>query len=207
MAHVHSVLQNPNQQAAHHVDHHDQNTGDGIPANELTRTIHRAVEIGFLGYVGTAFFRFIFANQPGVQIGVNCHLFARHPVQYETRAHFRDTARTFGDNHKVDDHEDDKHHDTDGEVTAHQEVAEGLDHLTCRRTAGMPVHQDDTGGGHVQRQAQQRGEQQNGRECGEIQGTLGEHRHQQHHDRERNVEGEKQVEDECRKRQDHHRQN
>ncbi|MNP21340.1 hypothetical protein D3C76_1139530 [compost metagenome] len=152
MAHAHPVLQNPDQQAAHHVDHHDQNTGDGIAANELTRTVHRAVEVGLLGHFCTAFFRFIFANQPGVEIGVNRHLFARHPVQYETRAHFRDTSRTFGDNHKVDDHEDDKHHNTDGEVAAHQEVAEGLNHLTCRRAAGMTIHQNDTGGGHVQRQ-------------------------------------------------------
>ncbi|MNS52924.1 hypothetical protein D3C72_856630 [compost metagenome] len=182
MAHVHAVLENTHQQAADNVDNHDQDTGDGIAANELTRTVHRTVEISFLGHVGAAFFRFIFANQPGIQIGVNGHLFARHPVQHETCANFGDTARTFGDNHKVDDNEDHEHHDTDSKVTANEEVTKGLNHFTRRRPAGMSVHQNDTRGRDVQRQAQQRREQQDGRECSKIKGSLGKHRHQQHHD-------------------------
>ena len=83
--------------------------------------------------------------------GNDLHLIAlevyrvEHPVQHKARAHFGDTAGTFGDNHKVDDDEDDKHHDTDGEVTAHQEVTERFNHLSCRGGTRMPFHQDDTG--------------------------------------------------------------
>ena len=77
-------------------------------------------------------------------------------------------------------------------------MTEGFDHLARRRRAGVPFHQDDTRGGNVQRQAQQRGEQQDRWKRGELQRALGEHRHQQHHDGQRNVEGEKQVEDKCR---------
>ena len=200
------MLQYANQQTADDVNDHDQNTGDGIAANELTRTVHRTVEVSFLSDFRTTLLRFIFPDDPGVQVGIDSHLFTRHPVQHEARANFRDTPGTLGDNHKVDDNENDKHHDTDGEVTADQEVAEGFNHLPCRRRAGMPVHQNDTGRGHVQRQAQQGGKQQNGRERGKLQGTLGEHRHQQHHNRQRNVKGKQQVEDEGRQRQHHHRQ-
>ncbi len=198
MPHVHAVLQYPHQQAADDVNHHNQDARDGVTAHKLTRTVHRTVEVRLLGHFRTAFFRFIFGNKPGVQIGVDRHLLARHPVQHKTRTHFRDTPRTFGNNHKVDDYEDDKHHDTDGEITAHEEVTEGFHHLTRRRRAGMPFHQDDTRGGDVQRQAQQRGEQQDRWKRGELQRALGEHRHQQHHNGQRNVEGKKQVEDKCR---------
>ena len=145
MPHIHTVLQNPDQQAPHHVDHHDQDPRDGIATHELTRPVHRAVEVRFLGHFRTTFFRFIFGDQPGVQVGVDRHLFARHSVQHETRAHFGDTSRTFGNNHKVDDNEDHEHHDADGEVAAHQEVAKGFHHFTRCRSPRMAIHQDDTG--------------------------------------------------------------
>ncbi len=138
------MLQHPNQQTAHHVDDHDQNTGDGIPTNKFTRTVHGAVKIGFLCHFRTAFFCFIFTNQSRIQIGVNRHLFTRHPIQHEARTHFRDTSRTFGDNHKVNDDENDEDHDTDGKVTADKEVTKGFHHLTCRRGTGMSFHQNDT---------------------------------------------------------------
>ena len=198
VAHVHAVLQHADEQAADDVNHHDQNARDGVTAHKLTRTVHGAIEICLLGHFGTAFFRFIFRDQPGIQVGVDGHLLARHPVEHEARAHFSDTPRPFSDNHEVDNHQNDEHHDTDGEVAAHQEVTEGFDHLARRRRAGVPFHQDDTRGGNVQRQAQQRGEQQDRWKRGELQRALGEHRHQQHHDGQRNVEGEKQVEDKCR---------
>ena len=206
VSHVHAMLQNTHQQAAHHVNHHDENARDGITTHKLTRTVHRAIEVRFLGHFRTAFFRFIFRDESGVEVGVDRHLLTWHPVQHKARTHFRDTPRTFSDNHKVDDNEDDEHHDADGKVTAHEEVAERLDHFTGRCRTGMPFHQDDTRGRHVQRQSQQGGKQQNGRERRELKGTLGEHRHQQHHDGQRNVESEKQIEDECRQRQYHHRQ-
>ena len=207
MAHVHPVLQYTHQQAADHVNHHDQNARDGVTAHKLARTVHGAVEVRLLRHFRTAFFGFIFGDKAGVQVGVDRHLLARHPVQHKTRAHFRDTPCTFGDNHKVDDNEDNEHHDTDSEIAAYQEVAERLHHFTCRCRTGVTFHQDDTRGRHVQRQSEQGGKQQNGRERGELQGTLGEHRHQQHHNGQRNIESEKQIEDECRERQYHHRQN
>ena len=134
---IHVMLQNADQQAADNVNDHDHQTGDGVTAHELTRTVHRTVEVGFLRHVAAALFGFVFTNQTGVEIGVNRHLFAGHAVEHETRAHFGDTPRTLGDNHKVNQDEDDKDHDTDGEITADQKVAEGFDHPPCRRAAGV----------------------------------------------------------------------
>ncbi|MNS93219.1 hypothetical protein D3C72_1273770 [compost metagenome] len=144
MAHIHAMLEYTHQQTADDVNHHDQDPGDGIPAHEFTRTVHRTVEVRFLSNIGTALFRFIFTNQPGVEIGVNRHLFARHPVEDKTGADFSDTARTFGDNHEVNDNEDNEHHDTNSKVATDEEVTKGLNHFTRRCTARMPFHQNDT---------------------------------------------------------------
>ena len=200
------MLQHAYQQTAHDVNHHNQNTGDGVATNKLTRTVHRAVEVGFLSHFRTTLFRLIFTDKTGIKVSVNRHLLTRHPVEDEARAHFSDTPGTFSDDHKVDDDENNEHHDTDSKVTANQEVAKRFNDLPRRRRAGVPFHQNDTSGSHVQRQTQQRGEQQNGRKGGKLQRALGEHRHQQYHNRQRDIKGKQQVEDERRQRQDHHRQ-
>ncbi len=148
------MLDHTDQQPTDNVNHHDQQAGNRIAAHEFTGTVHRAVKVCFLRHFGTAFFRLIFTNDARVEIGVDSHLFTGHAVKHEARAHFSDTPGTLGDNHEVDDNEDDKHHDTHGEVAAHQEVTKRLDHFTCRRATGVPFHQDDTGGGDVQRQTQ-----------------------------------------------------
>ena len=206
MANVHAVLHHADQQPADHVNHHNENAGDGVAAHELTGAVHRTVEVRFLRHFATARFRLLFADQASVQVGVDRHLFARHAVKHEARAHFRDTPCAFGDNHEVDHYQDNEHHDADGEVAADEEVAERLDHPSRRARAGVTFHQNDARRGDVQRQAQQRREEQNGREGGELQRALGEHRHQQHHNRERDIKGEQQIEDEGGQRQHHHRQ-
>src|SRR5690606_37615826 len=114
------------------VDDHDQQTGHSIASHKLAGTVHRAVELGLLAHFQTATSRFFFANQTSIQIGVDRHLLARHGVQRESGADFRNTPRTLGDHNEVDDDEDDEHDDTDCETAAHEEVPEGLDDLTRR---------------------------------------------------------------------------
>ncbi|MNN55898.1 hypothetical protein D3C81_1708010 [compost metagenome] len=70
----------------------------------------------------------------------------------------------------------------------------------------MPVEQHHAGGSDVQRQAQQRGDQQDGREHGEIQRPQRIHADQQDDDRQGDVEGEQHVQQERRDRQGHHGQ-
>ncbi len=200
------MLHHADHQAADDVDEHDDDAGDGIAAHELGGTVHRAVEVGFLRDLGAAFARHVFADQAGIQVGIDGHLLARHRIQGETRAHFGDTSGTLGDDHEVDDHQDDEHHDTHGVVAADQEVAERFDHLARRVRAGVALQQHHARGSDVERQAQQGGDQQHRGEHGEVERLGGVHRHQQHHDGQRDVEGEQDVEQERRQRQHHHRQ-
>jgi hypothetical protein len=78
--------------------------------------------------------------------------------------------------------------------------------LPRRAGAGVAFQQHHPGGGHVQRQPQQRGHQQHGGKGGEVQRLDHVRGHQHHHQRHGDVEGEEQVQHEGRQRQHHHRQ-
>src|SRR3546814_15901796 len=71
-----------------------------------------------------------------------------------------DTAGTLGNHHEVDDDQNDEHHDTDGEIAAHQKVAEGFDNLTGGIRTLVPMQQDHPRRCPVKRQAQQGCKQQ-----------------------------------------------
>ena len=72
--------------------------------------------------------------------------------------------------------------------------------------AGVALEQHHAGRGDVERQPQQRGQQQHRREGGEVERPHHVGRDHHHHQRHRDVEGEQQVERERRQRQHHHRQ-
>ena len=200
----HIVLQHADQQAADDVHRHDHQAGHGVAPDELAGTVHGAVEIRFLGHFGAAFLGVFLADQAGVEVGVDGHLLAGHGIEHEARAHLGDAPGAFGDHHEVDHHQNQEHHQTDGEVAAHQELAERLDHLAGGSAAFVAFHQHHPGGGHVQGQPQQGGEQQHRREGGELQRAQGEHADQQHHQRQGDVEGKEHIQRERRQRQDQH---
>ena len=132
-------------------------------------------------------------------------MLARHGVQGETRRHFGDTASAFGNHDKVDYCQDDKYDDTNRVVAADQEVAKGFNNLASRIRTGVSLQQNDPSRGHVERQAQQRGYQQDARKDREIERLLVVHGNQQNHYCQRNIECKEQIEDKCRQRQHHHR--
>ncbi|AHG33440.1 hypothetical protein BBQ_3538 [Burkholderia pseudomallei MSHR511] len=204
---AHVVLGHPDDEAADHVDRHDDQARDRVAAHELRRAVHRAVELRFLRDRLAALLRLLFVDEAGVQIGVDRHLLAGHRVEREARGHFGDPARALRDHHEVDDHQDHEHDDADREVAADEEVAERLDHLAGRVRARVAFEQHDAGGRDVQRQAQKRREQQHARERGEIERLHRVHADEQHHHRQRDVEREEQIEQQRRQRQDHHPQN
>ena len=79
----------------------------------------------------------------------------------------------------------------------------------CDHVAGglrplMAVGQDDAGGGDVQRQAQQGGEQQQLGKGGEVERPLQEQRHHQHQHRDGDGEGERRVQQQRRQRHHQH---
>ena len=198
----HAVLGHAHGEPADQVDEQDQDAGDGVAADELVGTVHRTVEVGFLADFLAARLGFLAGQDAGVEIGVDGHLLARHRVQDEARRHLGNTARALGDHHEVDDGQDGEHHDADRVVAAHHELAEGRDDLAGGVMAVLAVEQDHAGGGHVQRQAQHRGHQQDDGEDGEVQRPLHVDHGQQHHQRDGDVEAEQRVQD--RRRQRHH---
>jgi hypothetical protein len=200
------VLHDADNQAADDVDQHDDDAGHGIAAHEFGSTVHRPVEVGFLRDFGAPPPCVVLADQPGVEVGVDRHLLARHGVQGEARGDFGDAAGALGDDHEIDQHQNDEHHQAHRVVAAHQKVAERLDHLARRVGAGMAFEQHHAGRGHVQRQSQQRGQQQYRREYREFQRFHRVQADQQHNHCQCDVEGEQQIEQERRQRQNHHRQ-
>ena len=206
IAEAHVVRHHADADAAENVDDQDQDAGRRVAAHELAGTVHRTVEVRFGTHFGAADFGFILRDQAGVQVGVDRHLLAGHGIEGEARADFGDAPRALGDDDEVDDGQDREHDDADRVVAADDELAEGFDDRAGRVAAGVTVQQHDAGRGDVERQAQQRGQQQHGREHAELERPRDvEHRH--HHDqRQRDVEGEQHVQRDRRQRQHHHRE-
>ena len=142
------------------IDPEDQHGGNRIAFDELARAIHRAVEIGFGSDFAAARLGFGGVDQPGSQIGVDCHLFAGQSIEREPRRDFGHAAGAFGHDHHVDDHQDHEHEQPDREIAADQKRAKALDHPPRRRPAGVAVDQHDAGRCDIERETQQRGEQQ-----------------------------------------------
>ena len=186
------------------VDAEDQQRGNRIALHELAGAVHRAVEIGLGGDFLAAGLGFIGLDQAGREIGVDRHLLAGQGIQREAGGDFRDAARALGDHHQVDDHQDREDEQTDDEVAADQEGAETLDDMAGGLVAFMAVDQHDAGGGDVERQPQQRGEQQHRGECAEIEDFRRVHRRHQHRHRQRDIDHEEHIQQ--RRRDRHHHQ-
>ena len=200
-----TMLQGADEDAADDVDDEDQDPGHGIALDEFPRTIHRAVEIGLGRHFGAAGAGFVGCQKSGVQVGVDGHLLARHGIEGEAGRHFRHATRALGDHHQVDDHEDDEDQQADDEIARDDEFPERLDHLAGGIVAGMAFGENDAGRGHVERQAEDGGDQQEAGKAGEIERAIAVERDHQDHEREQDIAHEEDVEKEDGQRQHHHR--
>ena len=136
-------------ETAEEVDQQNQDAGNGIATDELRGTVHRAVEVGFLGHLLAPCLGIFLSQQAGIEVGVDSHLLARQGVQGEARGDFRDALAALGDDDEVDDHQDHEHHQADDEVAADHHLAESLDHLARRAGAGMAFEQHNARRGDV----------------------------------------------------------
>ncbi len=182
------------------VDRGDDQRGHGVALDELGGAVHRAVEVGFLGDLGAAGAGLLVGDQAGVEVGVDRHLLAGHRVEGEARADLRDAPGAVGDDDELDHDEDQEDHEADDDVAGDDELPEGL-----HDGAGVAGGEDQARDGHVDRQPEHRGEQQQGGEGGEVQRLAEVHRGD--HDRERagDVERDQQVQQRGRQRDDQHR--
>ncbi|MNO92172.1 hypothetical protein D3C76_837370 [compost metagenome] len=130
VAGIEIVFEDTNTDPADDVDHQHHNPGDGVTTDKLRGTVHRAVEIGLFRHLFTPISRLFLVNQPRIEVGVDRHLLAGHRIEGKARRDFRNTLSTFGDHHKVDNHQDDEYHKADDEIAADDDLSECLDNFT-----------------------------------------------------------------------------
>jgi len=196
-------LDDADEDAADDVDERDEDAGHRVAADELAGTIHRSVEVGLLGDLLAPLAGALLVDQASVELGVDRHLLAGHGVQGEARRDLGDAPGALGDDHEVDDDEDRKDDQTDDVAAAHHHFAEGADDVPRRVGARGAMQQDEARAGHIEREAKERGRQQQQREDAELDRILDVERDQEDEQAGGDREGQQQVEDEGRQRQHH----
>ena len=198
------MLRGADDGSAEQIDEYDEYSGDGIAAHELAGAVHRTVEVRLLAHLLPAHDGLGLSDDARIQIGIDRHLPARHGIQGEPGADFRDAAGALGDDDEVDDHEHGEHHHADGVVAADDELAERRDDVARGMGAGMALDEHDARRGDVQAEAQQRRAEKNRRKGRKFQRAPHVDHGQQDDERQRDVEGEEHVQKERRQRQHHH---
>jgi hypothetical protein len=193
-------LQNPNGQSAQDVDQGDEDAGDGITPDELAGTVHRAVEVGFSRDLFASGPGLIFGNEPGVEVGVDAHLLTGHRVQCESRGDLGHPTSALGDNNELDNDDDQEDDHPEDVVAFDDKVAKGVDHIT-----GIRFSQDQSGGGDVEREPEEREDQQQSRKNGQLKWLGDIDGHQDDDKAERDVERQQHVDQPRRHRNHHHR--
>ena len=192
------MLQHPNRQSPHDINENDDHRRDGIAPHELAGTIHGPIKIGFLCDLFAAMSSRRLIDQPGVEIGIDAHLFPGHRIKGKPGRHFGNTPGSLGNDDKVDDDQNRKDHDPDRKVAAHHKRAKRLNNLPRRTRPFISVEKDDAGRGNVQRQTKEGQEKQDGGEHGKIDGPLGMHRHEEDQNGDGQAERQTQIQDQGR---------
>ena len=159
-----TVTDSPKHKTAEDIDEQDQQSCNSIAFDELGRTVHRPVKIGFGRDFLAAGFRLVRCYKPGIEVGIDCHLLAGQRIEREAGRHFRDPACALGNDDQVDDHQDGKDENADDIVATDQEGAEGFNDMACRARSLVTIHQDDARRGDVERKAEEGCQQQHSRE-------------------------------------------
>ncbi len=144
MPKFHAVLQDSDQEPGNDIDSGNQDAGHGVALRESRCAVHGAEEFRLGGEVLSPGARFRFVDQPGIEIGVDRHLFARQGIQREARRHFRNANRAMVDDDVLNRDQNQEDHRADNVVAADHEAAERLDHVSGRRSSGISVQQNES---------------------------------------------------------------
>ena len=160
--------------------------GDDVALHELHRAVHRAVELALAreGARGGRAPRAV--DVPGAQLGVDRHLLAGHGVEREARPDLGDALGALRDHDELDDREDHEDDGADDVVAAHDELAERVDDL-----ARVGLQQDEPRRRDVEREPEQRREQEQRRERRDLERLGHVERHEQQRHRRRDVRRER----------------
>ena len=150
-----------NREPTNHIDDGNDDACDRVPSNKLTGTIHRSIEIGLTSDFLATPLSFLFVNGPSIEVRIDCHLPAGHPVQCKSGRHFTNSRCAFGDHNKLDhhnDHEDDQPYDNP--VTSNK-IAESLNNSARSSVRiGLGLRQNQSGCGDIQDQSTKRRREQ-----------------------------------------------
>ena len=149
-------LGNADDHSADDVDEGDQKAGNGVAADELGGTVHRAVEAALFLQLLAPCPGLILVDQARREVGVDRHLFSGHRVEGEPGGNLGDAPGTLGNDHEVDDHQDGEDDDPDDEVVPHDEAAERFDHPSGGPGAFVTVAEDQPGRRQIERQTDHR---------------------------------------------------
>jgi hypothetical protein len=185
----HPLLQHADDETADDVDEQDDDAGDRITLDELAGAVHRAVEGRLALEDLAAALRLVLVDEAQVQIGVDAHLLAWHAVERESCRDFRNALRATGHDDVLHDDEDQEHDEPDHVVVADDMSADRVDH-----PAGIRIRENQPRRGDVQRESEQRRDQQDRRECGEVDWPRRVESHQQDQQRQREIEDDQRIE-------------
>ena len=166
LAEAHARLDHADEQPAHDVDQGDNDAGDGVAADELAGTVHSPEEIGLLANFLAAALGLALVDDPGVHVGIDGHLPARHAVQGEAGGHFADPRGALGDHHELNDDDNGKDNQADdyfvgARRSARDELAERLHHAAGgKQPVGHGPGENQPRRRHVEHEAEKRGGQQ-----------------------------------------------
>ena len=145
-----ALLEDADQKAGNDVDGGDQDRGQRIALIEAGRAVHGAVEFRFVRNLLAAGAGLHFVDQAGVQVGVDRHLLAGHGIQGEARRDFRGAHRAVADHDVLDRDQGQEQHEADNVIAAHDELAEGLNHASRRRSAFRAMQQNSPAAGQIE---------------------------------------------------------
>jgi hypothetical protein len=153
---IQAVLHDADDQAGDDVDAGDEHRRQRVALGEADGSVHRAVEVGFLADSIAPRTRFLLVDDAGVEVCVDRHLAAGQRVEGEAGRDFRDADRAVVDDDELNGDQDEEHHDADNEVAADDELSERHDDVAGGIHALRTVHQHQARGRDVQRQPDQR---------------------------------------------------
>ena len=139
------MLNHANHEAADDIDKQNEQTRDRIAPNKFGGTIHRSVKVCFSGHIGATNPGFFLGQNTRIHISINGHLLTGHRVQGKSRRYLGHPASTLGHDHKIDNDQDRKNHQTDRVITANHKFAKGFNHLASSIRTGMPFQQNNPG--------------------------------------------------------------
>jgi hypothetical protein len=140
-------------------------------------------------------------DEAHVEVRIDAHLLARHAVERESRGDLRHALRAVRHDDVLHHHEDQEDDEADHVIAAHHVAAHRGDHA-----AGIGIGQDEARGGDVERQAKERGDEQQRREGGELHRLRHVEREEQQQEGEAEVRQDQEVEQLRRDRREEHRE-